>query len=68
MFKLTIATSKRHSGVFIVNFEHISHTPFSIVSIVDTEQVNFSSVYTYWSLYSLRRLVNMLVSTNTNLI
>ena len=50
MFKLTIATPERHFGVFSVNFEHISHTPFSIV---DTEQVNFSSVNIYWSLYSL---------------
>ena len=31
----------RRSGVFIVNFEHISH-PFSSVYIVDFEQVNVS--------------------------
>ena len=33
----------RHSGVFIVNFENISHF-FSGVSIVNFEQVNDSSV------------------------
>ena len=31
------------SGVFIVNFEHISHL-FSAVSTIDFEQVNVSSV------------------------
>ena len=30
----------RRSGVFIVNFEHISHPPCSSVSIVNFEQVN----------------------------
>ena len=38
--KLTIKTPERrhwrHSGVFIVNFEHISH----LVSIAEFEQVN----------------------------
>ena len=33
----------RRSGVFIVNFKHISHFSAS-VSIVDFEQVNFSRV------------------------
>ena len=41
--KLTINTPERrqwrHPGVFIVNFEHISHF-FSTVSIVDFEQAN----------------------------
>ena len=38
--KLTIKTSeRRHSGVFIVNFEHIL-IPCSSVSIVNFEQVN----------------------------
>ena len=40
---LTIKTQKRcqwrHSGIFIVNFEHIS-TPCSSVSIVNFEQEN----------------------------
>ena len=42
--KLTIKTSEQRqwrSGVFIVNFEHISHH----VSIVDFEQVNFRWVF-----------------------
>ena len=42
--KLTIKTPDRRqwrlSGVFIVNFEHISHSIFS-VSIVDFVQINF---------------------------
>ena len=42
--KLTIKTPERRqwrlSGVFIVNFEHISHSPCSSVSIVNSEQVN----------------------------
>ena len=42
--KLTIKTPERRqwrrSGFFIVNFEHISHTPCSSVSIVNFEQVN----------------------------
>ena len=29
-------TTRRHSGVFIVNFEHL--TPFSSVSIIDFEK------------------------------
>ena len=38
--KLTINTVESHSGVFIVNFKHISH--FFRVSFVDFEQVNIS--------------------------
>ena len=42
--ELTLKTPEprqwRHSGVFIVNFEHF--TPFFSVSIVDFEQVNAS--------------------------
>ena len=42
MFKITIETPERrqsrHSGVFIINLEHI--TVFSVASIVDFEQVN----------------------------
>ena len=44
--KLTIKTQERghlRSGIFIVNFEHISHL-FLGVSIVDFEQVNVSWV------------------------
>ena len=46
-------TSWRCSGVFIVNFKHISHL-FSSISIVDFEQVNFSwvldlNMFTHWS-------------------
>ena len=39
---------KRRSGVFMVNFEHISHllTHISTVSIVNFEQVNDSWVNT----------------------
>ena len=37
--KLTIKRVQSRLGVFIVNFEHISHLFFS-VSIVDFEQVN----------------------------
>ena len=41
--KLTTKTLElrhwRHSGVFTLNLEHISH-PFSSVSVVDFEQVN----------------------------
>ena len=45
MFKVNNKNTKRRqwrrSGVFIVNFEPISHfTPFSNVSVVDFEQVN----------------------------
>ena len=40
MFKVNNKNT-RTSGVFIVNFEHISHF-FSIVSIVDFKQVNVS--------------------------
>ena len=39
MFKVNIKDTRRHwrhSGVFIVNFEHISH----LVSIAEFEQVN----------------------------
>ena len=36
-------TKRRRSGVFIVNFEYILYM-FSIVSIVDFEQVNISWV------------------------
>ena len=36
---LTINTVESRSGVFIVNFEHISHFSFNI-SVVDFEQVN----------------------------
>ena len=39
MFKVDNGKSRELSGVFIVNFEHISHLFFS-VSIVDFEQVN----------------------------
>ena len=43
--KLATKTPERsqwiHSGVFIVNFEHISHF-FSSVSIVEFEHVNVS--------------------------
>ena len=39
--KLTITTPITFSGVFIVNFKHISHL-FSSVSFVDFEQVNVS--------------------------
>ena len=45
--KLTIKTPERHhgrrSGVFIVNFEHVSKPFFSVssVSVVDFGQVNF---------------------------
>ena len=43
----------RCSGVFIVNFKHISHL-FSSISIVDFEQVNVSwvlylNIFTHWS-------------------
>ena len=44
MFKVNneyTRTTPCHSGVFIVNFEHI-FTPFFSVSIVDFEQVNVS--------------------------
>ena len=45
--KLILKTPERrqwhHSGVFIVNFEHISHL-FSSISIVYLEQVNVSWV------------------------
>ena len=45
--KLSMITPERrhwrHSGVFIVNFDHISHL-FSGVSIIDFEQVNGSRV------------------------
>ena len=48
--KLTIKTPERRQrrrfGVFIVNFEHISHLLFSSVSIFDFEQVNIR-----WKLY-----------------
>ena len=40
--KSTRTTYGRRSGVFIVNFEHIS--PFSSVSIGDFEQVNVNWV------------------------
>ena len=39
MFKVDNGKSRELSGVFIVNFEHISHLFFS-VSIVDFEQVS----------------------------
>ena len=46
--KLTIKTLKRHqwrrsdrSGVFIVNFEHISHSFFFSISIIDFEHVSW---------------------------
>ena len=45
--ELTIKTPARrywrHSGMFIVNFDHISHF-FSSVSVVDFEQINVSLV------------------------
>ena len=41
MFKVNIQW--RRSGLFIVNFEHISHL-FSSASIIDFEQVNVSWV------------------------
>ena len=40
MFKANNKTLERRSGVFIVNFEHVSH--LFLVSIVDFEQVNIS--------------------------
>ena len=40
MFKANNKTPERRSGVFIVNFEHISH--LFLVSIVDFERVNIS--------------------------
>ena len=42
-YKLLLKTpERRHSGVFIVNFEHISHLFLSSVPIVDSGQVNVS--------------------------
>ena len=44
MFKVNNKNTRRHrrrSGVFIVNFEHISQF-FSSVSIVEFEQINVS--------------------------
>ena len=38
MFKVTYKDTRRRSGVFIVNFKHISH--FALVFIVKFEQVN----------------------------
>ena len=35
----TNRSQRRHSSVFIVNFEHISH-PFFIIFIAELEQVN----------------------------
>ena len=61
--KLTIKTPERRhwrrSGVFIVNFNHISH-PFFSVSIVNFEQVNVS----WFSLnyYFLFRNIDVLIS------
>ena len=43
----------RRSGVFIVNFEHISHH-FSSVSIVDFRQENVSWVLSLWSKFNVR--------------
>ena len=40
MFKANNKTLERRSGVFIVNFEHVSH--LFLVSIIDFEQVNIS--------------------------
>ena len=44
-YRLTIKTPERHHlrcpGVFIVNFEHISHL-FSSVPVINFEQVNVS--------------------------
>ena len=42
---MEISIHWRHSGAFIVNFEHIPRF-FSSVSIVDFEQVNISWVIT----------------------
>ena len=45
--KLTIKTTEcRRSGVFIVNFERISHL-FLVFSIIDIEQVNVCWVVYY---------------------
>ena len=58
--KLTIKTSERRhgrrSGVFIINFEHISHL-FSSVSTVDFEQVNVSWVTVSWNNLKVGRLL-----------
>ena len=45
MFKFTCSSGRRF-GVFIVNFEHISHL-CSSVSIVNSEQVNAGWVTAY---------------------
>ena len=39
MFKANNKKSRSRPGVFIANFEHVSHLVFS-VSILDVEQVN----------------------------
>ena len=66
---LTIKTPERRkwrrSGVFIVNFEHISH-PFPMFLIVDFEQVNVRWVMTFilplilvkrWKLTKIRKFM-----------
>ena len=52
----------RHSGVFIVNFEHVSHLVL-VVSIVNFEQVNaswtsFPEMFTQKSVLTVILLVN----------
>ena len=47
----------RHSGVFVVNFKHISFTPFSSVSIDHFEQVNINWVLLSTSADSQHRLM-----------
>ena len=52
MFKVNNKDSRmtpwRHSAVFIVNLEHISHLVFS-VSIVNSEQVNAGWDCIFWA-------------------
>ena len=66
MFKInnknTRMTSRRRSGIFIVNIDYISHL-FSTVSGVEFEQVNVSRVVS-----KIKLLSTTVVSSTTNLI
>ena len=55
-------TSRRRSGIFIVNIDYISHL-FSTVSGVEFEQVNVSRVVS-----KIKLLSTTVVSSTTNLI